>query len=783
MREPWVKEFLSWLPGFVFWKDCDGTYLWGNVAFASQFGFSSTEEVVGKSDKDMPWSDSLESIKESDRKVISSRKTFVFEESGILIQKIPIISSDNSIVGILGISCDGFEGKGSAVQVLEDIVALMPGHVYWKNRNCVLQGCNDEQAKDAGLSSRHDIVGKTAYDLLWGDQSEEEKRKQAQITDEIDHKIMDLDEPETVEEFAFDLDGKKKHYISRKVPIKDKENEVIGLVGISVDVTEEKKRDRELIRLKTAEKSSEVKSEFIANMSHDLRTPMTGVIGMLQELSYLEQDIQKALGDQPEVLECLDDFVKKAKQNVSIAKESADILLEMFNDILETVRLDSGQVDAEPEHFNVSFVIQRKVNLLQATASDKQLELSIQIADTIPAVFGLKRLLDRILLNLISNALKFTKEGSVTVSASCVDKSPHESDKKAQIEIRVSDTGIGIPEDKFGEIFDNFSRLTSSYRGVYKGSGLGLYAVKRYVEAMDGEIRVESKEGKGSTFILNFLFDVSDQDVNDDSLELALLKPIQPNEKAMNPPVIAPSSGGARILITEDNVSAAMVVQGMLSRLGYQADHAKTGQEAIDFVTQNDYKLVLMDIGLPDMTGLDAAVAIRQLDHPKRRKVPIVALTGHVDKRGVCLDAGMQDLLNKPAKLEDIERMLMTYLVSSDKPVDELLVLDLKESIAALGSEETARSVIKTCADDLQDHKDELVNAFKERSTQKLRDIMHYMKGGVCYIKAPALMHGLESFHTAVKEEPQDAETLETRYQALLIEIDRFVEEVNSQGK
>lgn len=427
-----------------------------------------------------------------------------------------------------------------------------------------------------------------------------------------------------------------------------------------------------------SELANQVKSEFIANMSHDLRTPMTGVTGMLEELTHLEEDINEALRHEPVARQNLREIISNTRSYVSTAKDSTDMLLGMFNDILETVQLDSGRVNANPEVFKLDEEINKQVALLGSTARNNDLNIVVDIAPGTPNhFFGLRRLLDRTLVNLISNALKFTSEGTVTIRASSLSCRNFLPGKTAKICIIVEDTGIGIPEDKFDVIFENFSRLTPSYKGVYKGTGLGLYAVKHYVDAMSGYIKVNSTLGEGSQFIVTIPLEIVSTQLSDINAEhksysfkeVSCEKDTQDVDSSKRDLGEANSRAEesivGKVLVTEDNMAAAMSVRMTLKRMGYDSDHASSGEEAISMASEGDYILVLMDIGLPGINGIEAAKGIRSIDNQKRSKIPIVALTGHENKKKVCLDAGMQDLIPKPANTDNLAIMIDRYVDSS----------------------------------------------------------------------------------------------------------------------
>jgi two-component system aerobic respiration control sensor histidine kinase ArcB len=385
--------------------------------------------------------------------------------------------------------------------------------------------------------------------------------------------------------------------------------------------------------------ANEAKSEFIANMSHDLRTPMTGVLGMFREIENLAEDINR---NPNKAMEYAEDIKDQAK----IGEEPANQLLTLFNETIEIIKLSSGQMEALDTNFSMENRFDRAIRILGSTAKEKSLELKKSLSRDLPVYFfGAQHNLDRILVNLISNALKFTQKGYVEISADLVSGESTKIGNEVMIRVSVSDTGIGIPKDKHETIFEHFSRLNPSYQGHYKGNGLGLYSVKQYIKSMRGTIWVESEEGKGSKFIIEFPLKVSDQSDQEEPVEPLL--PL-PDESRLLKPIMTEESSDivARVLVVEDNLAAAMSIQRSLRRLSCVAYHAKTGEESVELAKNNNYDIIFMDIGFPGISGLDASRQIRRFS-----SVPIIAVTGHVDKAGDCIDAGMQELLAKPARL------------------------------------------------------------------------------------------------------------------------------------
>ncbi len=431
-------------------------------------------------------------------------------------------------------------------------------------------------------------------------------------------------------------------------------------------------RNERKMRLK-AEANSQAKSEFIANMSHDLRTPITGMLGMIQDVINNANQAESERKD----AQTLPSLIKIVRQDSQLLMTATNELLKLCNEILDLTRLDNEITTHDITAFNLADLLQHNTDLLQPVAKHKKLTLSYTLAPNVANTLkGCAVYLDRILLNLMSNALKFTEVGSVSVH---VEPLPSLSNKThVTLQISVRDTGIGIPNDQFETIFEAFARLTPAYEALYKGAGLGLYTVKRYVDAMQGTIEVKSQLNQGSCFMVTLPFEKTASDsVQNESINTTIPQ-IDTNQTLAT--TQAPS-----ILIVEDNNLAAMAIRVLLQPFNCQVDIAKNGQEAVDKAKQHDYDLILMDIGLPDFSGIIAAQKIRALNCPQKANVPIIALTGHAScpvKRQESLLAGMQAMLNKPAQQQALALILQHFIFKQTPsplllcPSDDLIILD-----------------------------------------------------------------------------------------------------------
>jgi|GEM_PF-825652 len=593
-------------------------------------------------------------------------------------------------------------------------------------------------------------------------------------------------------------DGEVRWIIERGFPVLDEKGRCIAIMGLASDATERVKvrmsqrTDLTLDELKQAmeelELANQAKSEFIANMSHDLRTPMTGVMGMLIEaLSVTHESSMTLMANsgmtREELFKLYQQTLDTMQSCLSTAVESTDELLLLFNNIVERVRLETGSLDVEMEAFDLRHLIKKHIDLLGAAANHQELVVAMEIEDDVPACFvGLRSYLDRILMNLLSNALKFTHEGSVTVHASLDSYDALDVGDRVLLRLSVKDTGMGIPEDKKEAIFHHFSRLSAEQQGLYKGSGLGLFAVKRYLDAMDGSIVVDSAVGKGSQFSIEVPLVIADDEHQIEAKDASYsLSVSQKTDRSM----LSEKGPVARVLVTEDNKAAAEAVMVALRRMGCLVEQAEDGAEAIKKVQETAYDLILMDLGLPGLSGLDVARYIRSSEDARLEDIPIVGLTGHEDQLERCLEAGMQDCLMKPALPNSLHKMLEKYVLNRKKGEDGLntAVIDWVGSVQMCDDDEKAtRELISLCAQGMLETKAILKSGHETKNTGMLRAELHKTLGGICYLKLPPLEKALRSYHKAIKIEPRDETAVQETYEALLPVIDQFLVECEERG-
>lgn len=397
--------------------------------------------------------------------------------------------------------------------------------------------------------------------------------------------------------------------------------------------------DQSLIEAQAAAKA---KSEFLATMSHEIRTPMNGVLGVANILAKTT-------------------LTPRQQQQIDMIINSGESLMVILNDILDFSKSESGKLTLDEHPFSLNDLLNSASQMFSEAITAKGVEFSLEIEPSVPPLcIGDLTRIRQILLNLIGNASKFTKRGSIsiTISSDSIDEDTN------NITFSVADTGIGIPKENLSTVFDAFTQADSSTTREFGGSGLGLAICSKLVKLMNGTLHVESQSGLGSTFtfcipLKTFTASKSSQ-ANADNCPIPDIPSAQSHPNQLQQP--------AKILIVEDTQLNQTVANEVLSMAGYTTSIASNGQEAIDCFKRDDYDLILMDCLMPVMDGYESTRQIRALAHPKSQKIPIIALSAHVSKDNVaaCEAAGMNDFIPKPFDENILLKKIAQWLNAGD---------------------------------------------------------------------------------------------------------------------
>lgn len=647
-NEPnFTTSLLSCLPNLIYWKDLDQTILGCNDAMLSHFEQQQGKADLETIDKDILYRNikpvELDQYHKNDREVITTGQSETYYEKAtidgadhtFLSHKAPVIVND-VIIGSCGVSTDisqeinqiqALKKKNESLQNdltrlsnesrkaeehLNWIIDNLPGNVFWKNKEDKIMGCNKHLIDWLGLSAKSQLLGKSLMDTqnLHG------------VDDDgiLIARQNDLEVMRTKKELVFEenviVGDKTTNYLSRKAPL-ILGDECVGTIGIALDITKQKELEQKLKTAnRLAENALQAKSDFIANISHDLRTPLHTLYGTAEQLENEEH-------------------LPAQNQKIETMLKCSQLILRLVDNVLHFSQLKDGTMQLHEKPCDLKQLMDSIFLTFNPLAKKKKITLHCDTSQVSNWQIHIDaNALSRILINLIQNAMKHTRKGEVNVA---VSEKPI-SQLQSTYTFSVQDTGTGIPKKELAQIF---SRFYQGEKNKGYGLGLGLSITQRFTEMMGGTITVDSESGVGSTFTCSLPIMLSEHPPEE-------VTPFtQPAEKP-------------RILLVEDNELIQTMTVQTLKKLDWEYELASTGEEALLAWRKQNISVILLDLGLPDQSGLDVLATIRQSDP----ETPVITLTGDATKetQKQCAEKGATGFLAKPATQEELVQAINQVL-------------------------------------------------------------------------------------------------------------------------
>ncbi len=561
----------------------------------------------------------------------------------------------------------------------------------------------------------HAILGKTDFEFT--------SMVQAQRFKDTDAEVLRTGKPVELEEIIESRFGKFNMLIV-KFPLLDGQGKIYGISGIATDITERAKYREQLIQARqVAEDAKKMQEQFLANMSHEIRTPMNGIQGMTSLL------LDTELNDEQK------DFAKTIKK-------SSDNLVVIINDILDFSKITAGKLTIEEIDFNLFEVLDNMKAIFNHRIKAKGLTLQLNAANNVPAILnGDPYRLNQILVNLVGNAIKFTRGGGITIDISAADAT---SDKTV-LNFAITDTGIGIEPDKLKDIFESFTQASIETSRKYGGTGLGLAITRQLVELQKGTISVKSQVNYGTTFEFSIPY----------------------NNNVSNTPVFFAGDDlqnyktifkGKKFLVAEDNEINQKVIRQVLQKAGGSVDIANNGLEAITLLkAKKDYHLIIMDLQMPEMDGYAATKYIRNV---MQLSIPIIAMTASALKgeKAKCIEMGMNDYLAKPFNFSFIYKRINLLLSQTCDdtfiPVEQEMVNEALFDLSILeemDDEEYVEEILTLFLENMPTELDALKEAVAAQQAGKAYEIAHRLKSSVGLVKANVLLQLITGIEETAK--------------------------------
>ena len=628
--EMFYQTLVESLPQNILRKDVQGRFVFANQKFCASLG-KPLSDVLGKTDWDFFPPHLADKYHRDDLRVMATREPVDTIEANqtpqggrifVHVIKTPLYDSAGNVVGIQGIFWDVTERKKTEEELayerdlLRSLLENIPDRIYFKDVKSRFLRVSSSMARRLGVEDPTEVLGKTDFDFY--------PKERAQEFFDDEQRIVLTGQPLINKlERIVDRDGRETWASVTKVPLYNKSGAVVGIIGISRDVSKLKEAETALEHARDAAlETARIKSQFLANMSHEIRTPMNAITGMTDLLMDTPLD-------------------EEQREFVDTLRRSTETLLGIINDILDFSKIEAGKLTLEAIDFDLREVIEDTAEMLAQRAQSKGVELLYTIADDVPTLLrGDPRRLRQVLSNLVANAVKFTEKGEVVIRVT----RQTENDKHVHVRVGVTDTGIGLSAKTLPLVFQAFTQADGSTTRKYGGTGLGLAISKQLVELMQGQIGADSQLGQGSTFWFELPFEK--QEKNADAEQI-------------------PDFHNLRVLVVDDNATTRGTLQHQLGRWrlrsGSAADAAAALNQLRAAVIENDpYAAVLLDMQMPGMDGLTLARAIKNDPALSRTRIIILTPFGQRLDQELMDETAVSHCLLKPVKQSRLLDALMT---------------------------------------------------------------------------------------------------------------------------
>jgi PAS domain S-box-containing protein len=553
-------------------------------------------------------------------------------------------------------------------------------NIYVKNRQSQKILANRAEYEYLGASSEEEMLGKNDWDLY--------PTESAIISLAEDARILRGESMVNIETVSTRKDGSTRYFLSSKFPLRDSDNMIIGIVGISIDVSESRNVREALQKAKEkAEDAANAKGTFLSTMSHEIRTPLNGIIGLINIL----------FDNHPR-----EDQVESLK----LLKFSSDNLLNIINDILDFNKIEAGKIDLEKITFGLPDLLKQYYRVHKLKADEQGIQLKLSLDEALPAyVTGDPVRIGQVLNNLLSNAIKFTRQGQVELAAQVLEKKEGEF----KIIFKVKDSGIGIPPERLASIFTGFTQAHADITRKFGGTGLGLSISQRLLQLMGSDIQVRSAPGEGSEFFFSL------------TLEEASAPKYPALAKEEN------VQAGLKVLVIDDNPINLIVAKGMLGNFGCEVTTADSGAEALPLISAYRFQIILIDLQMPDMDGFEVARKIREQGGDYFKNVPLIAASADVttEVRDLALEAGMDDYIGKPLRASDLNDILKKFGVRIDFTEDSILN---KIRQMSDGDDSFSKELSRHILSNLDELKEAMHHTLQQRDPKPLEASYHKSK-------------------------------------------------------